>query len=139
MSGARQGLHISWLVPGLGIKAHTSARSSSALIGMFTPPKSVKWVQLQYSQPSGRPDGGGEAMQPSESQSPLEFDQKRQATAMSHAMPVKPTSHSHKPASQVPNPEQKLYSEQSPLPYWNVQCTGGGVGGGAPGGSDGGG
>ena len=43
----------------------SDANKSSAEVCTTIPPKSVRWVQLQYSQPSALPEGGGELTQPS--------------------------------------------------------------------------
>ena len=43
----------------------SSASSSSGDVGMPIPPKSVKWLQSQWSRPSG-PLGGGACTQPCE-------------------------------------------------------------------------
>ena len=116
-----------------------SSKNSSADVGNETPPKSVRWVQLQCKKPSGRPDGGGEATHPSVLQAPRGLSQYWHCTPVSQERPVKPVLQTQSPCVHMPLLLQKLYSLQSPRPQSSSQKTGGAAGGGAAGGGLGGG
>ena len=79
-----------------------SSKNSSAEVGNETPPKSVRWVQLQCKKPSGRAEGGGEATHPSVLQMPRGTSQYWHCTPVSQERPVRPVLHTQRPCTHTP-------------------------------------